>query len=108
MGQDKKCLTALIVPNVELVKNKFLENDLSKLNLNKTISTFFKTHINILLKGRLGARSEEQILDCYFVEAFTLENGLLTQTLKQKRKEIEKKYSSQIENMYENKFSKKN
>jgi len=93
--------------NQELVKNKFLEEDLSKLNLNKNIGTFFKSKINNLLKSRLGARSEEQILDCYFVDAFTLENGLLTQTLKQKRKEIEKKYSLQIENMYENKFSKK-
>ena len=107
VGQDKKCLTALVVPNVELVKNKFLEEDLSKLNLNKKVGTFFKSQINNLLKSRLGARSEEQILDCYFVDAFTLENGLLTQTLKQKRKEIEKKYSLQIENMYENKFSKK-
>ncbi|MDC3069540.1 AMP-binding protein [Prochlorococcus sp. AH-736-D21] len=107
VGQDKKCLTALIVPNVELVKSKFLEEDLSKLNLNKNISTFFKSQINNLLKSRLGSRLEEQILDCYFVDAFTLENGLLTQTLKQKRKEIEKKYSIQIENMYENKFSKK-
>ena len=107
VGQDKKCLTALVVPNVELVKNKFLEEDLSQLNLNKSIATFFKSQINNLLKSRLGARSEEQILDCYFVDAFTLENGLLTQTLKQKRKEIEKKYSLQIENMYENKFSKK-
>ncbi len=107
VGQDKKCLTALVVPNVELVKNKFLEEDLSKLNLKKNIGTFFKSQINNLLKGRLGARLEEQILDCYFVDAFTLENGLLTQTLKQKRKEIEKKYSLQIENMYENKFSKK-
>ena len=107
VGQDKKCLTALVVPNVELVKSKFLEEDLSKLNLNKKIGTFFKSQINNLLKSRLGARSEEQILDCYFVDAFTLENGLLTQTLKQKRKEIEKKYSLQIENMYENKFSKK-
>ena len=107
VGQDKKCLTALVVPNVELVKSKFLEEDLSKLNLNKNIGTFFKSQINNLLKSRLGARSEEQILDCYFVDAFTLENGLLTQTLKQKRKEIEKKYSLQIENMYENKFSKK-
>ena len=25
VGQDKKCLTALVVPNLELVKNKFLE-----------------------------------------------------------------------------------
>ncbi len=107
VGQDKKCLTALVVPNVELVKNKFLEEDLSQLNLNKNIGTFFKSQINNLLKSRLGARSEEQIFDCYFVDAFTLENGLLTQTLKQKRKEIEKKYSLQIENMYENKFSKK-
>ena len=107
VGQDKKCLTALVVPNVELVKSKFLEEDLSKLNLNKNIATFFKSQINNLLKSRLGARLEEQILDCYFVDAFTLENGLLTQTLKQKRKEIEKKYSLQIENMYENKFSKK-
>ncbi len=107
VGQDKKCLTALVVPNVELVKSKFLEEDLSKLNLNKKIGTFFKSQINKLLKSRLGARSEERILDCYFVDAFTLENGLLTQTLKQKRKEIEKKYSLQIENMYENKFSKK-
>ncbi len=106
VGQDKKCLTALVVPNVELVKNKFVEEDLSELNLNKNIGTFFKSQINNLLKSRLGARSEEQILDCYFADAFTLENGLLTQTLKQKRKEIEKKYSLQIENMYENKFSK--
>ncbi len=108
VGQDKKCLTALVVPNIELVENKFLEGDISKLNLNKNIGSFFKFQINNLLKNRLGSRSEEQILDCYFVDAFTLENGLLTQTLKQKRKEIEKLYSSQIENMYEKQIKKEN
>ena len=53
-----------------------------------------------MLKKGLGARFEEQILDCYFVEAFTLENGLLTQTLKQKRREIVDLYSSNIDEMY--------
>ena len=108
VGQDKKCLTALVVPNIELVENKFLEKDLSKLNLNKNVGSFFKSQINNLLKNRLGSRYEEQILDCYFVDAFTLENGLLTQTLKQKRKEIEKLYSSQIESMYEKQIKKEN
>ena len=108
VGQDKKCLTALVVPNIELVENKFLEKDLSKLNLNKNVCSFFKSQINNLLKNRLGSRYEEQILDCYFVDAFTLENGLLTQTLKQKRKEIEKLYSSQIESMYEKQIKKEN
>lgn len=38
----------------------------------------------------------------YFVtEDFTLENGLLTQTMKIKRKAIYKKYSEDIKNMYE-------
>ena len=108
VGQDKKCLTAIVVPNIELVENKFLEKDLSELNKNKNVASFFKSQINNLLKSRLGSRSEEQILDCYFVDAFTLENGLLTQTLKQKRKEIEKLYSSQIESMYEKQIKKEN
>ena len=100
VGQDKKCLTALVAPNIELVENIFFENDISKLNSNKKIGLFFKSQINDLLKNRLGARFEEQILECYFVDAFTLENGLLTQTLKQKRREIVDLYSSQIEEMY--------
>ena len=100
VGQDKKFLTALVVPNMELVEAKFIENDLSKLNSNKNIRSFFKLQINYLLKNRLGARFEEQVLDCYFVDAFTLENALLTQTLKQKRREIVNLYSSQIEEMY--------
>ena len=108
VGQDKKCLTALVVPNIELVEKKFFEKDLSKFNLNKDILLFFKFQINNLLKNRLGARSEEQILDCYFVDAFTLENGLLTQTLKQKRREIEKLYSSKIEEMYIKQIKKEN
>ncbi len=56
--------------------------------------------INYLLKNRSGSRLEEQIIDLIFVEPFSLENNLLTQTLKQKRKEIEKKYDCEIKEMY--------
>ena len=108
VGQDKKCLTALVVPNIELVENKFFEKDHSRLNLDNEIILFFKSQINHLLKSRVGARSEEQIFDCYFVAPFTLENGLLTQTLKQKRKEIEKFYASKIESMYVKQIKKEN
>ena len=108
VGQDKKNLSALIVPNIDLIESKFSENDLIKINQNKEISKFYKSKINNLLKNRLGARSEEQIIDCLFISPFTIENSLLTQTLKQKRKEIEKLYETQIEEMYKKQIKREN
>ena len=78
------------------------------INENIKIKKFFKSHINFLLKERLGFRKEEQIVDCFFVSPFTIENGLLTQTLKQKRREIEKLYSQEIEEMYKKQIKKEN
>ena len=108
VGQDKKNLSALIVPNIDLIESKFSENDLIKINQNKEISKFYKSKINNLLKNRLGARSEEQIIDCLFISPFTIENSLLTQTLKQKRKEIESLYETQIEEMYKKQIKREN
>ena len=106
VGQDKKNLSALIVPNLELINLKFDENDLKKINQNKNLKNFFKNIVNNLLKNRLGSRKEEQILDCIFVKPFTLDNNLLTQTLKQKRKDIEKLYEIEIQEMFKNKLNK--
>ncbi len=108
VGQDKKNLSALVVPNIDLIESKFSENNLIKINQNKEISKFYKSKINNLLKNRIGARSEEQIIDCLFVSPFTIENSLLTQTLKQKRKEIEKLYETQIEEMYKKQIKREN
>ena len=108
VGQDKKNLSALVVPNIDLIESKFSENDLIKINQNKEISKFYKSKINNLLKNRIGARSEEQIIDCLFISPFTIENSLLTQTLKQKRKEIEKLYETQIEEMYKKQIKREN
>ena len=108
VGQDKKNLSALVVPNIDLIELNFSENDLIKINENKEIRKFYKSKINKLLKNRTGARLEEQIIDCLFVSPFTIENSLLTQTLKQKRKEIEKLYETQIEEMYKKQIKREN
>ena len=100
LGQDKKNLSALIVPNIDLIENKFSEKKLIKINQNPEIKKFFKSIINSLLKNRSGSRIEEQIIDLIFVEPFTIDNNLLTQTLKQRRKDIEKKYDREIKEMY--------
>ena len=108
LGQDKKNLTALIVPQMDLVKSKFNEKNLNMLNSSKVIKKFFKSEVNNLLRKRIGARAEERIVDLLFVDPFSIENRLLTQTLKQKRKEIEKLYENQIEEMYKKQIKTEN
>ena len=108
VGQDKKSLSAIIVPNIELINSKFLEKDLKRIYESKKIKSFYKMEVNTLLKKRTGARMEEQIIDCLFVDPFTIDNGLLTQTLKQKRKEIEKIYEREIEEIYTKRIKRQN
>tara|TARA_B100000073_G_scaffold339993_1_gene339179 strand:+ start:369 stop:2330 length:1962 start_codon:yes stop_codon:yes gene_type:complete len=108
VGQDKKNLSALIVPNMEFIYRKISSNVLSEINQNTEIRKIYKYEINRLLKNRIASRVEEQISDCFFVNPFTIENGLMTQTLKQKRKEIEELYKKEIEEMYKKQIKRGN
>ena len=81
-GDKKNYLVALIVPNKEYIKenekiNKIIENINKKLTLVEKIK-------KILL------------ID----ENFSIENGLLTPTMKVKRKKVIEKYKIQLEKLY--------
>ena len=79
-GDKKNYLVALIVSEKEINKEKIkliIENINKNLTLIEKIKKFVLIH-----------------------EEFTIENGMLTPTLKLKRKEIIKNYKQQLENLY--------
>ena len=79
-GDKKNYLVALIVSEKEINNEKIkliIENINKSLNLIEKIKKFVLIH-----------------------EEFTIENGMLTPTLKLKRKEIIKNYKQQLENLY--------
>jgi long-chain acyl-CoA synthetase len=82
-GDKKNYLIALIVPEKQIEKHE-IQKIIEKINKNLTLIEKIKKFILI---------SEE----------FTIENRMLTPTLKLKRKEIIKNYKQEIENLYLNK-----
>ncbi len=79
-GDKKNYLVALLVTEKEINKDKI---KLIIENINKSLTLIEKVKKFILIN-----------------EEFTIENGMLTPTLKLKRKEIIKKYKQQLENLY--------
>ena len=79
-GDKKNYLVALIVTEREISKEKI---KLVIENINKSLSLIEKIKKFVLIH-----------------EEFTIENGMMTPTLKLKRKEIIKNYKQQLENLY--------
>jgi len=79
-GDKKNYLVALLVTEKEVNKDKI---KLIIENINKSLTLIEKVKKFVLIN-----------------EEFTIENGMLTPTLKLKRKEIIKKYKHQLENLY--------
>ena len=55
---------------------------------------------NRLLKQRLGSRGDERLAGVVLVDPFSIENGLLTQTLKQRRDRITSRDQHLIDGLY--------
>ena len=81
-GDKKNYLVALIVPNKEFLNDKE--------TINKTIEIISK---KLTLVEKI---KKIQLID----ENFSIENGLLTPTMKVKRKKVTEKYKKELENLY--------
>ncbi len=81
-GDKKKYLVALIVPNKDFLNQKE--------KINKVIEKINKK-LTLLEKIK-----RIQLID----ENFSIENGLMTPTMKVKRKKVTEKYKNQLENLY--------
>ncbi|NWQ93539.1 ACSL1 ligase, partial [Burhinus bistriatus] len=99
-------LVAIVVPDPETLRNwakkKGIEGSYEELCKNKDL----KKHIleDMLRVGKeSGLKSFEQVKDIFMHnEMFSIENGLLTPTLKAKRPELRKYFQSQIDELYAN------
>ena len=79
-GDKKSYLVALIVPNKEFLKERI---DIIIKNINNKLTLVEKI-------------KKIQLID----ENFSIENGLLTPTMKVKRKKVTEKYKKELENLY--------
>ncbi len=106
VGQDQKQLGALLVPNFEQMlvwarkQQIVLSKDLGGYPGNENLRKALRREINYLLAARPGSRSDERVAGVALVQAFTIENGLLTQTLKQRREKISERDKSAIASIY--------
>ena len=81
-GDKKNYLVALIVPSKDFIKDEDkINNVIEKINKKLTLSEKIK---------------RVQLID----ENFSIENGLMTPTMKVKRKKVTEKYKNQLENLY--------
>lgn len=117
VGQDQKALGALIVPNLDALqtwsKNQQLNLTFPPEDANreaiansdlygKPVQDLFKQELKREVKNRPGYRADDQIKAFELIlEPFSVENGMMTQTLKIKRPVVTERYQGMIDGMFE-------
>ncbi|MEG4043352.1 long-chain fatty acid--CoA ligase [Microcoleus sp. Pol17_C1] len=104
VGQDQRSVGALIVPNAEAVQ-KWAETQNPPLHEtdwnSKTIQDLFRKELNREVQNRPGYRADDRIGPFRLIqEPFSIENGMLTQTLKIKRPVVTQHYRDMIDGMF--------
>jgi long-chain acyl-CoA synthetase len=117
IGQDQKAIGALIVPNLEALKQwakaKSLEFTVSAADqspetllqsdlYSKPVLDLFRQELSREVKNRPGYRADDQIkVFALILEPFSQENGMMTQTLKIKRPVVTERYRDMIDGLFD-------
>ncbi len=104
VGQDKRSLGAIIVPNQDALQQwiatqnlEVSANDLDS----KAIQQLYRQELNREVLNRPGYRADERISTFKLIsEPFSIENGTMTQTLKIKRSVVMDRYQDIIDKMF--------
>lgn len=114
VGQDKRSLGALIVPNLEALQ-KWAESQNLHLRLpdseakpgleaidldSKKVQDLFRQELTREVQNRPGYRPDDRIVPFkLIIEPFSSENGMMTQTLKIRRPVVMERYRDMIDGM---------
>ncbi|XP_048407064.1 long-chain-fatty-acid--CoA ligase 5 [Stegostoma tigrinum] len=102
----KSHLVAIVVPDPEVLPDfaasKGFKGSYHELCKNPEVKKIILQDM-VKLGKEAGIKSFEQVKDLYLhTELFTIENGLLTPTLKAKRSELAKYFKTEIDQLYKN------
>ncbi|WP_414752762.1 AMP-dependent synthetase/ligase [Anabaena sp. CCY 9910] len=116
VGQDQRSIGALIVPNVEALAkwaesqnlvlsvedDNLTSSSSQKINLeSKMIQGLFRQELNREVQNRPGYRPDDRVGPFKLIlEPFSIENGLMTQTLKIRRHVVTERYRDIINAMF--------
>jgi long-chain acyl-CoA synthetase len=115
VGQDQRSLGALIVPNLEALKlwaanqnlTLRLPNEMGEANQgaialeSKPVQDLFRQELVREVRNRPGYRADDRVGAFRLLnEPFTIENGMLTQTLKIRRAAVMERYRGMIDEMF--------
>jgi long-chain acyl-CoA synthetase len=107
VGQDQRSLGALIVANVEALEKWAAAQSIEihtdgKLDLEKKeIQDLFRQELNREVKNRPGYRADDRVGPFRLIaEPFSIENGMMTQTLKIRRPVVTERYRGMIDEMF--------
>ena len=116
LGQDQKALGALIVPNLEALQQWITsqqldlnlpspdasESEMANSDLNdRAIQDLFRQELNREVKNRPGYRPDDRISNFQLIlEPFSVDNGMMTQTMKIKRPVVRQHYQKVIETLF--------